>query len=54
MPKKKTVDNRGVLTDKTESGEEVIGGIRLELPLNRNLSWKLFGQLHNLLEGDSR
>ena len=54
MPKKKQVDKHGLLVDKKKNGEEVIGGIRLELPLNRNLSWNLFGQLHNLLKLTSR
>jgi len=31
----------------------VIGGIRLVVPINRNLSLKLFGQLGNLIEENS-
>ena len=54
MPKKKPEDKQGLLVDNKRSGEEIIGGIRLELPLNRNLSWNLFGQLHNLLKLTSR
>ena len=50
MPKKKPKDNGGQVTDKSENMNEQIGGIRVELPLNRNLSWHLFGQLYNQLE----
>lgn len=44
------MNKRGVLVDNSESGEKVLGGISIELPLNRNLSEKLFGQLKTLLE----
>ncbi len=44
------MDKRGVLVDNSESEEKVLGGISIELPLNRNLSEKLFGQLKTLLE----
>ena len=44
------MNNRGVLVDNNESGKKVIGGISIEVPLNRNLSEKLFGQLKTLLE----
>ena len=50
MPNKKPKDNGGKVTDKSQYMNEQIGGIRMELPLNRNLSWHLFGQLYNLLE----
>ena len=53
MPNKKPKDNGEVISDKNDYMNEQIGGIRLELPLNRNLSWHLFGQLHNLLERNS-
>ncbi len=44
------MDKRGVLVDNSDSGKKVIGGLSIELPLNRNLSEKLFGQLKTLLE----
>ena len=50
MPKKKAIDNGGQSADNSDYMNEQIGGIRMELPLNRNLSWHLFGQLYNLLE----
>ena len=46
-------DKDGLLVDNKENGEEIIGGIRLVIPLNRNLSWKFFGQLHNLIHENS-
>lgn len=49
MPKKKTSINQGgQVSDKSANAGNVIGGIRLQLPINRNLSLKLFGQLGNL------
>lgn len=53
MPKKKQKDKSGRLTDNKDYGNEVIGGIRLVIPINRNLSLKLFGQLGNLIEENS-
>ena len=50
MPKKKAKDNGGVISDKNDYMNEQIGGIRMELPLNRNLSYRLFSQLYTLLE----
>ena len=44
------MDKRGVLFDNSDSGKKVIGGFSIEVPLNRNLSEKLFGQLKTLLE----
>jgi hypothetical protein len=44
------VDKRGVLVDNSESAKKVIGEFSIEVPLNRNLSEKLFGQLKTLLE----
>ncbi len=44
------MNKRGVLVDNSESGKKVIGGFSIEVPLNRNLSEKLFGQLKTLLE----
>jgi hypothetical protein len=44
------VDKRGVLVDNSESGKRIIGGFSIEVPLNRNLSEKLFGQLKTLLD----
>ena len=47
------MDDKRQLVDNTENNQDVIGGIRVQLPLNRNLSWQLFGQLHNILERNS-
>ena len=44
------MNKRGVLVDNSESGKKIIGGISIKVPLNRNLSTKLFGQLKTLLE----
>ncbi len=44
------MDKRGVLVDNSESGKRIIGGFSIEVPLNRNLSEKLFGQLKTLLD----
>jgi len=44
------VDKRGVVVDKSKDGEKVIGGMLVDVPLNRNLSKELFGQLRTLLE----
>ena len=44
------MNKRGVLVDNSESGKKVIGGFSIEVPLNKNLSKKLFGQLKTLLE----
>ena len=39
------MDKRRQVVDNSESGTEVIGGLTIEVPINRNLSQKLFGQL---------
>jgi len=44
------VNKRGVVVDNSVDNEKVIGGMLVDVPLNRNLSLKLFGQLQNLLE----
>jgi len=44
------VNKRGVVVDNSESGKKVLGGMLVDVPLNRNLSLKLFGQLKTLLE----
>jgi hypothetical protein len=53
MSKKKMVDKGKLVADNNDYWNEQIGGIRMELPLNRNLSLRLFGQLQNLLERTS-
>lgn len=50
---KKPVNKPGVLTDKSDYWNEEIGAIRVQLPINRNLSLKLFGQLANLIDRTS-
>ena len=47
---KKHMDNPGVLPDKSRYWKEDIGAIKIQLPINRNLSRKLFGQLKNLID----
>jgi hypothetical protein len=44
------MDKRRPIVDNSDTGNALIGGIELDLPLNRNLSRKLFGQLKTLLE----
>jgi len=44
------VNKHGVVVDNSESGKKVLGGMLVDVPLNRNLSLKLFGQLKTLLE----
>lgn len=53
MPKKEKKNKHGRLTDNNNYGSEVIGGIRLLIPINRNLSLKLFGRLGKLIEENS-
>ena len=53
MPKKRQKDKSGRLTDNKIYENEAIGGIRLVVPINRNLSLKLFGQLGNLIQENS-
>ena len=50
MSRVKPKDKRGHKSDKNVKGNEVIGGIRLVLPVNRNLSRKLFGHLKNVID----
>ena len=40
----------GVLVDNNEDSEQAICGMLIELPLNRNLSQKLFAQLKTVLD----
>jgi hypothetical protein len=47
---KKNVDNHGELTDKSRYWKEDIGEIKIQLPINRNISLRLFGQLKNLID----
>ena len=47
---KKTVENHGELTDKSRYWKEDIGAIKVHLPINRNLSPKLFGQLGTVID----
>ena len=44
------MNKHGVVVDNSDDSEQVIGGMLVDVPLNRNLSLKLFGQLQNLLE----
>ena len=44
------MNKRGVVVNNSESGKKVLGGMLVDVPLNRNLSLKLFGQLKTLLE----
>ena len=44
------MNKRGVVVDNNGDGDKEIGGMLVDVPLNRNLSLKLFGQLQNLLE----
>jgi hypothetical protein len=44
------VNKRGVVVDNSKDGEKVIGGMLVDMPLNRTLSEELFGQLKTLLE----
>jgi len=44
------VDNRGVVTDNSDEGKEIVGGLRVIVPINRNLNRKLFGQLQMMME----
>jgi hypothetical protein len=44
------MDNNGKQPDKSLYGKEEIGAIRIQVPVNRNLSIKLFGQLRNLID----
>lgn len=53
MNKKSSMDNSKKLTDKKKNGDKQIGGLVIELPLNRNLSERLFGQLGTLLKRNS-
>ena len=53
MPKTHKKDSRGHLLDNKEYGKAVIGAIRLDVPINRNLAIALFGQLGNLIERKS-
>lgn len=47
---KKNVDNSGQLPDKSRYWKEDIGEIKIQLPINRNISLRLFGQLKNLID----
>ena len=44
------MNKRGVVVDNSVDGDKEIGGMLVDVPLNRNLSLKLFGQLKTLLE----
>ena len=44
------MNKRGVVVDNNVDGDKEIGGMLVDVPLNRNLSLKLFGQLKTLLE----
>jgi hypothetical protein len=44
------MDKRRQLVDNKKKKQQTIGGMHVVVPLNRNLSLQLFGQLRNLLE----
>lgn len=44
------MNKRGVVVDNLVDNEQVFGGMLVDVPLNRNLSLKLFGQLKTMLE----
>jgi len=44
------VNKHGVVVDNSDDSDKEIGGMLVDVPLNRNLSLKLFGQLKTLLE----
>ena len=44
------MDKQRQLPDNNADGKDVVGGIHIELPINRNLSQQLFGQLKTLVE----
>jgi hypothetical protein len=44
------VNNRGVVTDNSDGGKEIVGGLRVIVPINRNLNKKLFGQLQMMMD----
>jgi hypothetical protein len=44
------MDNKRLLVDNKNESEKAIGGLHVVVPINRNLSLKLFGQLWNVLE----
>ena len=50
MPKKPVDNRKKLMADNSPEGEKPIGVVQALIPINRNLSQKLFGQLYNLLE----
>jgi hypothetical protein len=44
------MDKQRQLPDNNADGKDVVGGMHIELPINRNLSQQLFGQLKTLVE----
>lgn len=44
------MDNQRQLPDNNAESEDLVGGLHIELPINRNLSQQLFGQLKMLVE----
>ena len=47
---KEPIDKPELVTDKSGFWKEDIGAKKTQLPINRNLSLKLFGQLGNLTD----
>ena len=47
---KRSMDKGGKLTDNSQYEKEEIGALRIQVPVNRNLSVKLFGQLKDLID----
>jgi hypothetical protein len=44
------MDKQRQLPDKSKKENEVIGGMHVVVPINRNLSKQLFGQLRMLID----
>jgi len=44
------MDKLGKMSDKSKNENEVIGGMHVVVPINRNLSKQLFGQLRMLID----
>jgi hypothetical protein len=44
------MDNLRQMADNSENGNEVLGELQTYIPINRNLSERLFGQLARLMD----
>jgi hypothetical protein len=47
------MDKFGKMADNSKKSDEVIGGMHVVVPINRNLSERLFGQLRMLIDENS-